>query len=298
MSIALLFGGQGTQYSGMGKEYYNKFTYCREIFEIASDILGYDISSICFGKRIADINKTIYAQPCILAVELCSYIHYLHLGLKYDCVAGFSLGEIAAMVAARIITIKQSFEIVKIRAMVMEDALEDGNYGMLAVSKLPIKIIEELCQRVTKGEINVSNYNSYNQVVIAGELIGIEILIKLVNNAGGLSIPLKVNKPFHSIYMKSAAEKFKSKIKNMTYSKPQYPIYMNLDGKLLKIGDEIDIISKQIYKPVRWIDTVENMLKDGIDEFYELAPKSVLCRFVKDIVNVNSNIKTTFMKEV
>lgn len=298
MGIALLFGGQGTQYSGMGKEYYNKFTYCREIFDIASDILGYDITSICFGKKIIDLNNTIYAQPCILAVELCAYIHYMHLGMKYDCVAGFSLGEIAAMAAANIITINQAFEIVKIRAKVMEDSLEEGNYGMLAVSKLPFKIIEELCQRVTEGEVSISNYNSYNQVVIAGDLKGIEYLVKLVNEAGGLSISLKVNKPFHTIHMKSSAKEFKRKIKSMTFRKPQYPIYMNLDGNLLNIGDEIDIISKQIYKPVRWIDTIENMIKDGIDEFYELAPKSVLCRFVKEIVNVNNNIKTTFMKEV
>ena len=288
---ALVFGGQGSQFTGMGKEIYDSSSKSKAIFALASEVVGYDVVKKCFEAPQDELNKTIYCQICTLAVELAIYETFKDKNVEIYATAGFSLGEYAALAAANVFDTKTAFELVHARATAMETEVKDNVGKMAAIINLNIDQIESICENIGNYEAIISNYNSYKQIVVSCTSAYFVELIESIKNLGGRAIPLKVNRPFHHPIMRPAAEKFKCKLDAIYINSPLFPVYMNVNGESLPSMDSIPrSLYEQIFKPVQWIKIVHNMMKDGISMFFEISPKSTLAPFVENIAHINVSI--------
>ena len=280
---ALLFGGQGTQYPGMGKEIYSAHEECRHIFAVASRIFERDIARLCFNGKQDTLNKTQNTQPAVLAVDLCAYALAKKAGHTFHAAAGFSLGEYAALVAAGVTDIEGAFTMVKWRTESMLETMNDRPYGMLAAIQISVEKAEGLCRRVTEGEVFVSNHNSARQLSLSGDLPGLRAFRKLAQENGAVTIPLHVNQPFHCRLMEPAARGYAEKLKSIPLKSPAIPLYMNAVGRAVMPEEDIrDLLVRQVTAPVLWKETLETMYADGLLSFWECSPKSVCSRFLKE----------------
>lgn len=288
---ALVFGGQGSQFTGMGRAIYNAFSVARSVFTLASDVAGYDVAKMCFEAPQEELNKTIYCQVCTLAVELAIYEVLKKKSILLDTVAGFSLGEYAALVAAGVIDIKTAFELVNARAKAMENEVADNVGKMVAVINLDIEKVEANCNGFGAGKAAVANYNAFNQIVVSIATEIIDEFVSCIKSANGRAIPLKVNRPFHHPMMQPAADKYKCNLDDVVFKEPILPIYMNVTGELLSINGSLsENLYEQIVKPVQWIKTIQNIRTNGIDTFYEVTPKPTLAAFIKNIARTEVQI--------
>lgn len=291
---ALVFGGQGSQFTRMGKAIYDAFSEARSVFVLSSDVVGYDVAKMCFEAQQEELNKTKYCQICTLAVELAIYEVFKKKNILLDAIAGFSLGEYAALVAAGVINIKTAFELVNTRAKAMENEVSDNAGKMVAVINVDIEKIEAICKKFREGKAAVANYNAFNQVVVSISTEIFDEFMSYVKSANGRAIPLKVNRPFHHPMMQTAADKFKSDLNNVVFKEPILPIYMNVTGEPLSTKDFVsENLYKQIIRPVEWIKTIQNMRANGIDTFYEISPKPTLAAFIKNIAEIGVEIIDT-----
>ena len=288
---ALIFGGQGSQFTGMGKELFNNSAEARSVFSLASEIVGYDVAATCFETSQDELNKTIYCQICTIAVELAIYEVFKKKNIPFNAVAGFSLGEYAALVAAEIIDVKTMLKLVNARAVAMENEVSDHMGKMVAVINSDIERIEKLCDEFGNKQVAIANYNAFNQIVVSvsseiyNEFIG---RVKLLN---GRTIPLRVNRPFHHSMMLPAANKFKHELDSVIFKEPTIPIYMNVTGTVLSQKDLLSkFLYEQIFKPVQWIKTIQNIKDNEIYTFYEICPKPTLESFVKNIVGIKAKV--------
>lgn len=286
--VALVFGGQGSQYTGMGMRIYKSYEEARAVFELASSVVGYDVAKICFEASQEVLNKTIFCQICTLTVELAIYKIFLERNIPYHIVAGFSLGEYSALVASGILDMRNAFELVQIRATAMEMGAKENIGRMIAVINLSVSQIEALCKEFGNDKVFVSNFNSYNQFVISCINESFTEVILRVRLLGGFAIPLKVNKLFHHPNMHSAADEYKIRLSTLQFKKPQKDIFLNVTGEKCHSGDELKIeLYEQIYTPVQWIKTIENIIASGVTKFYEISPKSTLATFINNISKGN-----------
>ena len=284
MSTALVFGGQGSQFPGMGRDIYFYSQKARNVFELATSIVGYDVANICFDAPQELLNKTIYCQICTLAVELALYEVFKDQAVQFDAVAGFSLGEYAALVASNVISMENAFRLVFLRAQAMEESMEDAIGKMAAVINLDIKQIEEICESIGTDKVMIANYNSYKQFVVSFAADIYESLVEKVRYLGGHIIPLNVNRPFHHPLMRPAADKYCVDLKRYKFEMPNHPLYINVTGEKFNKHDSfVKRLYEQIFMPVQWIKTVENMLLDGIETFFEISPRSTLASFINNI---------------
>lgn len=278
---AFLFSGQGSQYVGMGKELYENYPCAKEIFDCADRVLGYKLSDICFNGPEEELNKTINSQPAIMATSLAALAVLREKGVDCSAVAGHSLGEYAAMVAAGVVSLEDGFALIKERAAAMQKAAEENKGAMCAVLKLSAQEVEAVCSEVD-GYVVAVNYNSPAQTVIAGEVQAVDKAIELFTAKKARCMKLNVASAFHSEMMKSASEQFFAKAQSFTFSEAKVDFYSNVLGTRLEdFSDMPSLMASHIVSPVKFTSELALMAQNGIENYIELGPKNVLTGLVK-----------------
>ena len=291
---AYIFPGQGAQFSGMGLDLYENSPIAQELFEKANDILGFHITDIMFEGSAEDLKETKVTQP---AIFLHSVILAKTLGdsIKPDMVAGHSLGEFSALVAAGALTFEDGLKLVSQRAQAMQKACELQPSTMAAVLGLEDEIVEKVCSQI-EGVVVAANYNCPGQLVISGDIEAINKACSAMKDAGARrALVLPVGGAFHSPLMEPAREELAAAIENTTFSKPNCPIYQNVTATAITDENEIkaNLIS-QLTAPVRWTQSVQQMIKDGATSFTEVGPGKVLQGLVKKINREAETASATF----
>ena len=278
---AYVFPGQGAQFVGMGKDLYESNEQARELFERANEILGFRITDIMFEGTAEDLKQTKVTQP---AVFLHSVITALVLGVEPEMVAGHSLGEFSALVVAKVLSFEDGLRLVAARAMAMQKACELNPSVMAAVLGLPDEKVEEVCAGID-GVVVPANYNCPGQLVISGANEAIDAACEKMKEAGAKrAMKLPVGGAFHSPLMEPARVELEAAIRATTYNKPICPVYQNVDAKAYTDPEELKRNSiAQLTGPVRWTQTVQNMVADGASSFRELGPGTVLQGLIKKI---------------
>ena len=290
-----LFSGQGSQYVGMAKELYDGYEGAKAVFDKASEILGFDIADICFNGPDEELNKTINSQPAIMATSLAAFEAAKASGITFDGVAGHSLGEYAAMVAAGVVTIEDGFKLIKARAAAMQKAAEGGSGSMYAIIGLDASEVEKVCEE-TEGYVVPVNYNSAVQTVIAGETDACERAAAKFTEMKKKAIKLNVASAFHSKLMQSAADEFIETAKTISFNEPEVEFYSNVLGeKLTDFSDMPNLLARHIVSPVKFTSELDKMDKAGYENYIELGPNKVLTGLVKKTLKGSNamNIENT-----
>ncbi|HOF07650.1 MAG TPA: ACP S-malonyltransferase [Bacteroidales bacterium] len=284
MKKAYVFPGQGAQYPGMGKELYDNYPLAKEMMNKANEILGFDILKIMFEGTEQDLMQTKVTQPAIF-IHSVTLANILSDKFKPDMVAGHSLGEFSALVAAKSMTYEDGLKLVFARAMAMQKACEMHPSTMAAVIGLDESTVEEVLSNITDEIVVPANYNTIGQIVISGSMKGIELAMEKLKAAGAKRVlPLKVGGAFHSPLMEPARLELETAIDKTPFHTPICPIYQNVSA--LPSTDPMQIkqnLIKQLTSPVRWTQTIKNMINDGAREFIEVGPGNVLQGLIKKI---------------
>ena len=279
---AFVFPGQGAQYVGMGKDLYKNTRTGKELFEKANEILGFKITEIMFEGTDDELKQTKVTQPAIFlhSVILAKTIE----GFNPDMVAGHSLGEFSSLVANGALNFEDGLTLVSKRAMAMQKACEAEPSTMAAIMGLKDEVVEEVCNQIDDVVVP-ANYNSPGQIVISGSMIGIDKAVDMLSEKGAKrALKLKVGGAFHSPLMEPAKQELEDAIKSTGFSKPNCPVYQNVNAFPSEDPDQIkENLIKQLTSPVRWTQTVENMLKDGAESFVEVGPGKVLQGLIKKV---------------
>ena len=285
--IAFVFSGQGSQYSGMGKSLYEIGTAAKKLYDDAEKERP-GTRNQSFEGTDEELKITANTQPCMYLVELAAALSLNEKGIYADAVAGFSLGEIGALAYGGSYSYLDGFKIVTARGKFMNEAADPENAAMCAVLKLDSEMVTKTAAEFDK--LYAVNYNCPGQTVVSGLKSSMPAFEEKVKELGGRCIPLAVSGAFHSPFMSDAAEKFEAELANYAIATPKIPVYANLTAK--PYGDEIaQTLKMQMQSPVKWQETIENMIADGFTDFIEVGPGKTLCGLIKKIskeVNVYS----------
>ena len=275
--IGFIFPGQGAQYIGMGKELIEEFPKANKLINQANNILGIDLKKICLKGPEEELNHTSNTQPAIFTVSMMASKILNDKGIKPAMVAGHSLGEYSALAAAKAFSFEEGLQLVRKRGLLMDEALPAGLGSMAAIIKLEQEKIAEICDEVD-GVCEIANYNSPSQIVISGDKDAIKEAVKMAKNEGALkAIELEVSGPFHSRLMEPAREKLSKEINKVDLTDTVVPIVANVSAdKFDDIPNIKENLLAQLTSSVRWIESMELMIDEGIDTFIEVGPGKVL----------------------
>lgn len=280
---AFIFPGQGAQYFGMGKDFYEQLPDSKAIYDRASALLGIDMAKLCFEEN-EDLNITEYTQIAMVTTCMAILLQVGKTGLQPDVCAGLSLGEYPAMMACGVMNFEDGIQVVRKRGILMQQAVKPGIGAMSAVLGMDTDIIEKVCEDA-EGIVSIANYNCPGQVVISGEKNAVDAAGDELKQKGAKKIiPLNVSGPFHSLMLREAGEKLYDVLQNVTVSEPKIPYIANVNAQAIYKKDGIrEILAKQVYSSVMWQQSVEHMIASGVDTFLEIGPGKTLSAFVKKI---------------
>ena len=277
----------------MAKEFYEQLPECKLVFDAAQKASGLDVAALCFEEN-DKINITEYTQICMLTAEAAILTALESRGYRANVTAGLSLGEYGALLAAKVLTMEDAFALVRKRGIYMQEAVPTGG-AMAAVLGLDAGAIEQACEE-TEGIVSIANYNCPGQIVITGESEAVAKAGEACSKAGAKRVvPLKVSGPFHSRMLEGAGEKLAKELEQVTVSMPQIPYLSNVTADYVTDSEPVkSLLERQVSSSVRWQQSVERMIADGVEEFVEIGPGKTLSGFMRKInrdVNV-SNIDT------
>src|SRR3990172_7775483 len=301
MKIAFIFPGQGSQYVGMAKEFIENFSESREVFDLASGLLGYDLAQFCMDGPAEKLNLTENTQPAILAASIAILRPLERRGLSAAAAAGHSLGEYTAITAAGGFALTDAIALVRKRGRYMQESVPEGTGLMAAILGMERQDVEKTCHEAAKnGIVAPANYNSPGQIVIAGEKKAVEKAMELAKAAGAKKvIPLAVSVPSHCAMMKQAGERLAQELETVTINDLRIPIVNNAEAKFLRKASELrPSLIKQISSPLYWEDSIRNMAADGFDTFIEIGPGKVLSGLVKRIAKDAKVLNVEDMKSM
>lgn len=292
---AFVFPGQGVQYVGMGKDFYQNYNESRAVFDAASQATGIDIAELCFYDSNDRINTTSFTQIALITTELAILAHVEAMGLRADVCAGLSLGEYGALALARAMRYEDLFRVIKKRGELMQDAMPTGG-AMMAIIGMDASVIEQVCAQAA-GLVSIANYNSPTQNVISGEKDAVNAAAQTLKELGAKRcLPLNVSGPFHTSLLANAAAELSAELDSIQVQPIQVPYVANYTAEYVLDSAEIkENLVKQICSSVKWQQSVERMRSDGVELFIEIGPGTSLSKLIKkiDATIQTVNIETT-----
>lgn len=284
---AFLFPGQGVQKCGMGKDFYENSSQAAKLFEKTSEALGLDMKALCFEEN-ARLDQTEYTQAALVTTYLAMCRELESRGVKPDITAGLSLGEYAAIAVAGAMSNLDAIRLVRKRGMLMQNTVPAGEGAMCAILALDEKKIEEVLNEIP--DVTIANYNCPGQIVITGKTVAVEMAAARLKEAGARrTLMLNVSGPFHSPMLEPAGAALRQELEQVTFQKLQIPYVTNVNACEITDASEIpELLVRQMYSPVRWMQSMEYMLKNGVDTFVEIGPGKTLEGFLKKI---NRNVQ-------
>lgn len=282
--IAFIFPGQGSQFVGMAKDLHDEFPEAKAMFAQAQQILGFDLARLCFAGPEEELKQTRVTQPAIFVHSAILTKLLLNKKLKPEMTAGHSLGEYSALYAAEALSFEDTLRVVKVRADLMQKAGEINPGAMAAIIGLEADVLKKVCEEAgSAGVVQIANYNSPNQLVISGSVAGVNRAMELAKERGAKRvIPLSVSGAFHSPLMEYAIAGLGEILNEVEIRPARIPVYTNVNAKPVTAPDDIrQKLYAQLTSPVRWVEIVENMIKNGVSKFYEVGPGNVLTGLCK-----------------
>lgn len=281
--VAFVFPGQGAQYRGMAKDFYENFDDSRQVFETADKVLGFSMEEICFEEN-EKLNLTEYTQAAIVTASVAILKQVEKIGIKPDITAGLSLGEYCALIASDVLSLEDAIKVVRQRGILMQEAVPAGQGAMAAVLAFDQEKIEKICEQ-TEGIVTIANYNCPGQIVISGEAESVAKASEKLKEAGARRVVLlNVSGPFHSKMLEQAGKKLLKVLEPIQMGTPCIPYVSNTTAEYVTSKDKIkELLGRQVSSSVRWQQSVEAMIRDGVDTFIEIGPGKTLSGFLKKI---------------
>ena len=298
LRMAFVFPGQGSQSPGMGKDLAEKFPVARQVFEEADDALGFAISQLCFEGPAEDLQLTENTQPAILTVSVAVFRVLRERGIEAPAfVAGHSLGEYSALVAAGVLNLSDAVRTVRARGRYMQEAVPVGTGAMAAILGGELSAVERICAEVRGDQVcSVANFNSPNQSVIAGNTEAVDRAVELLKEIAKRVIKLKVSAPFHCALMKPAQDRLAEDLERLEFNNPAMPVVTNVDARPTTAPHELrNALVRQVSSPVRWVESVQLLIEQGVDTFIEAGPGKVLSGLMRQ---TNRDVKTLTVEDV
>jgi [acyl-carrier-protein] S-malonyltransferase len=286
MVTAIVFPGQGSQAPGMGKDLADKFAVARQVFEEADDALGFAISRLCFDGPAEQLQLTENTQPAILTVSVAAFRAMQEAGVAAPAfVAGHSLGEYSALVASGALSLSDAVRTVRARGRYMQEAVPVGTGAMAAVMGAELDAIERICAEAQQDQVcSIANFNSPGQAVIAGNTEAVDRAIQLLSGVAKKVKKLEVSAPFHCALMKPAQDRLAPDLAKLSFNEPAMPVVTNVDARVTTAPDELrDALVRQVSAPVRWVDSIQLLVEQGVDTFIEAGPAKVLSGLIRRI---------------
>jgi [acyl-carrier-protein] S-malonyltransferase len=284
--LAFLFPGQGSQYCGMGRDLSEAFAESRQVFDQANAALGFSMSDMCYTASLEELKQTENTQPAILTVSIAAYRALEKRGVAPDFVAGHSLGEYSALVAAGGLDFSAAVKLVRARGRYMQEAVPAGEGAMAAILGLPPAEVLEICKKAADNEVvSPANLNSPEQTVISGNAAAVKRAVEIASQSGAKrAVILPVSAPFHCALMAPAQKRLEHDLRAANFTALKIPLITNVDAEAITTGDEArEALIRQVTSPVRWLDSVHEMIESGVTIFVEVGPGKVLSGLMRQI---------------